>query len=187
MHHIRRMAQREKSTRDRAVISLALSGALIIVFMEPLGYTNTSLAVFSDIVVIILSATLFFAWRERSIRYSTLATGGVLAILLLGWIAYYGGTNKGIETSDTGSSSTFITFLGVDILQVHPNLIDRKLAPQGYKHQDLLELGSNGDISLLYACWTGATRSVPLNDVILTYSLSYNQTTPATLKRLDCS
>ena len=96
------------------------------------------------------------------------------------------GTHKGFYTAEHGLVPSLISALGVDIFQVSPTWIDKRVIPPQYRGQDLLELGSDEETVFLYDCWTDTTYRIPLVDLVLNYPLYYNKTTSATLKHLDC-
>jgi hypothetical protein len=184
---IRTASQQAQFVRYAGALSFTVIIAVIIRSMKPLGIqldiTAIVILVAADIT---LSAALFVGWRNNSVRYLVYACGTVLAIAALSLAAVYGGVNKGYYTATTGRVS-LVNLLGIDILQVHPEWIDKGIIPPQYtQNQNLLELGSDATTTFLYDCWTATTYRVPLDDVVLTYPLYLNQYNSATLRLLRC-
>jgi hypothetical protein len=186
---IRDASQQAESIRDVSAASFAFIFAAIALSMKPLGIQLSTFAMVTLFAAAsILTATLFFRWRSKRIRYLTLACGMAIGISLLGIAVITGGLNTAAVTTSTGSVPTFIDLLGVDISQVHPEWLNSKISPSRYtQDQDLLELGSDTETTFLYDCRTDTTYRIPLNNVVLTYPLYPNETTSATLRRLHCS
>ncbi len=183
----KRATGRAQAIRIGSTVSFAAAIALVIALMKPLGYPITaSNLIIRAVIGVVISVILFSGWRRRDTRYLAWASGVLFGIVLLGLTAFFGGTHKGYYTAEHGLVPDFISALGVDILQVHPTWIDKRVIPPQYRGQDLLELGSDDETVFLYDCWTGMTYRIPLVDLVLNYPLNYNKTTSATLKHLDC-
>jgi hypothetical protein len=172
--------------RIAGTVSFAVIMALIIALAGGLGLTSRGLIIFL-IVDVILSSALATGWGRANIRQQVLAFGAAVSIILLGLAAYFGGAHQGIDAATTGRAPSLAIALGIDLVQVHPTWINQSVMPRQYKQgQDLIELGSDGATAFLYDCSQAATYRIPLDDIVLTYPLLYNQTNSATLHRLHC-
>jgi hypothetical protein len=186
---IRVASQQADSVRNGSVVSYALAFVLIIQSLKPLGIQlNILVKIALFAVGIILSATLFTAWRNKKTRYLTFACGITIAVCLLGIAVIDGGINTGTKTIKTGYVPLFINLLGVDIAQVHPEWLNSQVAPPQYSQdQDLLELGSDVETTFLYDCGTDTTYRIPLDNVVLTYPLYLGEASSTILQRLHCA
>jgi hypothetical protein len=93
----------------------------------------------------------------------------------------------GSDAAKTGNVPVLASVLGLDILEVHPEWLDNRVSPPQYAQgQDLLEIGSDAAATFLYDCWTGATYQVPIDSVVLSYTISYNNSNSAISQRLRC-
>lgn len=180
-------AQRARNVRIGAAVTFGAAIGLTILLMKPLGdRIAASGIIFLIVLDVALSMFLFLEWRRRSKRYLILACGALFGAILLGLTAFFGATYRGFYAAEHGYVPGTINALGIDILQVHPVWLDKRVIPPKYRGQDLLELGSDSGTVFLYDCWTGTTYRIPLTDLAMSYPLNYNQTTPATIKSLHC-
>jgi hypothetical protein len=184
---VRRTSRRRKLIRVISTVLAVFTIALVIVTISYIGPASDMVdtiiyAVFGAVIV----GILYYTWENKTTRYMSFASGATLGIFLLSAAVFGGGYALGGNASTTGQIPEFVNATGVDILQVHPSWINKQIAPPGYEQdQDMLELGSSIETVYLYDCATRETYGIPLNDVVLTYTI-YKQS-PADIKRLRCS
>jgi hypothetical protein len=180
--------RRAQVVRISSALSFAIMFGIVILLVKVLGLTiNTPQTLDLIACGVGLGAVLFAVWRKKTVRYLFYAFATVLVIAMLGWATSIGGVHRGYNTARTGQVPPSINALGIDILQVHPQWINEKVVPPQYtQDQDLLELGSDSATAFLYDCWTGTTYRIPLDDVMLTYPLYFNQTNSTIVRRLRC-
>lgn len=176
-----------KRTRGRGALFLVGLTTVSILLTYALDlHLNIGQAIIYFIIGIALGLLLFFRWKQDWARYATWTGAFILITVLLAQGAYYGGAHSGNETAKTGRVSPLVSALGVDVLQVYPKWSDSKVIPPQYSTgQSLLELGSGDETTFLYDCRTITTYRIPLNDVVLTYSLLAQ--TSSSLQSLHCS
>jgi hypothetical protein len=175
-----------KRTRWRDALSLVGLTTIGILLTYVLDlHLNIGLAITYFIIGMALGLLLYYRWEQDWARYAAWTGEIILITVLLAQGAYFGGAHSGHETASTGRVSPLVSALGVDVVQVYPEWSNSKDIPSQYaKGQDLLELGSDDETTFLYDCRTITTYRIPLNNVVLTYSLT--QTSSTALRSLHC-
>jgi hypothetical protein len=182
------LAKQSDVLRSWGTLSFIVTIIIVISFANAIGLgLSVQGIVLLLIVGVIFASVLLAGWKRANVRQLALALGATFTVILLELAGFFGGTNQGDNAAVTGQIPVFASTLGIDIVQVHPTWLSKSVVPQRYKRgQDLIELGFDDLTVFLYDCSTRVTYRIPLDDVVLTYPLLYNQTNSAVRRHLYC-
>jgi hypothetical protein len=169
--------RKDRLIRIASTAVFALAVAIVLLLTRAFGLQlNLESVIFLGLLGLMLIVAFYVRCMRRTSRSSILRSAAVIGLVVLGWASYFGGAASGIGMAERGHIPPVATAFGVDVLEVHPVWLDRNVIPAQYlQGQDFLELGSDSATVFLYDCRTGATYRVAINEVVLTYPLSFNK------------